>query len=489
MRFLQLSALLLALALATGCPDSGSPNGPTSPDQPGVPVVDSDAAEEGEQESPEDPVVTNWTVLRERLSATAPATPAVRLGLDVARTSKAEALKGKNLVVLTSGPLIVSDDNVFDWVKSLDGVTVDALAIAPPVRMIPELAISSKELLGRFEVPVLVLSGRSVEFPPEWGRDADTLVVDLPISGFRADTSVLLIAGVLEEAYRRKWDVLVLDRPNPLGGVEVDGPLPDADLIGRPESFYPIPMTHGLTSGELAALVNGFFGINAKLEIVQLEGWQRSMRWPRTGLPWVPVDRDGTLTLEDTLTESVVRVAIEAGAQRASGIDPEQDGLIEHQAFGAPGIDSARLVGAWRKKAADMIVAKTDELARDAAGMLGVRIEPYVWTPTTGPFKGRECQGARLIVTDEKQVQPVLLTLALTAALGEIAPENLDEKLTPVAGERPVIVPSEAYQYIGHAALVRALLTQQPASTIGATFEAGLQSFQIERLKALIYRR
>lgn len=114
----------------------------------------------------------------------------------------------------------------------------------------------------------------------------DALVVDLQDVGARIYTFVYTMANCLRAAARHGLPVYVCDRPNPIGGVEVEGPMLEAGF----ESFvgmFPVPMRHGMTIGELARLFNEAFGIGATLQVVPLAGWRREMYWDQTGLPWV----------------------------------------------------------------------------------------------------------------------------------------------------------------------------------------------------------
>ena len=114
----------------------------------------------------------------------------------------------------------------------------------------------------------------------------DTLVLDLQDVGVRFYTYAATMGYVLEEAAKRKIRVVVLDRPNPIGGWQIEGPLPDADLLSF-IAYMPMPIRHGLTLGELAMLFNAERKIGADLTVVKLEGWRRDQWFDHTGLPWV----------------------------------------------------------------------------------------------------------------------------------------------------------------------------------------------------------
>ncbi len=135
-------------------------------------------------------------------------------------------------------------------------------------------------------VPVYSLYSETREPTAEMLRGLDVLVVDLQDVGARIYTFVYTMANCLRAAARHGIPVIVCDRPNPIGGAAVEGPMLEPGY----ESFvglFPIPMRHGMTIGELAVLFNTHFGIGADLHVVEMEGWSRGMYFDETGLPWV----------------------------------------------------------------------------------------------------------------------------------------------------------------------------------------------------------
>src|SRR5919197_1908246 len=135
-------------------------------------------------------------------------------------------------------------------------------------------------------VPIYSLYSETREPTAAMLRDVDLLVIDLQDVGVRIYTYIYTMANCLEAARRQGLKVIVCDRPNPIGGVQVEGPV----LVPGNESFvgmYPIPMRHGLTIGELARLFNEHFGIGAELEVIPMEGWRRDMYFDDTGREWI----------------------------------------------------------------------------------------------------------------------------------------------------------------------------------------------------------
>src|SRR4051794_7488542 len=135
-------------------------------------------------------------------------------------------------------------------------------------------------------VPIYSLYSETREPTAEMLRDIDVLVIDLQDVGTRVYTFVYTAANCMRAAARHGVHVVVCDRPNPIGGEEVEGNLLDpafASFVGQ----FPIPLRHGMTIGELARLFNDAFGIGASLDVVTLEGWRRPMYHDETGVPWV----------------------------------------------------------------------------------------------------------------------------------------------------------------------------------------------------------
>ena len=140
----------------------------------------------------------------------------------------------------------------------------------------PELGIPIYSLYSETRIPT-----------PEMFDDIDALLVDIQDVGTRVYTFIYTISHCMETAAKTGKQVVILDRPNPIGGKQVEGNILEegfTSFVGR----FPIPMRHGLTVGEIASLFNREFNINCDLKVIPMEGWQREMYWEETGLPWIP---------------------------------------------------------------------------------------------------------------------------------------------------------------------------------------------------------
>jgi len=223
----------------------------------------------------------------------------VMLGIDVLESENFAAIRGKRVGLLTNAA----------GVDRRGVSTIEVLRRAPDVKLAalfaPENGLSGTELSGRqvsdsvdrrTGLPVYSLYGATRRPTKAMLRGLDALVIDLQDIGVRSYTFVSAMKAALEGCFENNVEVVVLDRPNPLGGLKVDGPLLDADLVSYVGSFR-VPYIHGLTMGELArmaALAPGVLAIpdavraRGRLTIVPMRGWRRSMRWPDTGLKFVP---------------------------------------------------------------------------------------------------------------------------------------------------------------------------------------------------------
>jgi uncharacterized protein YbbC (DUF1343 family) len=222
-------------------------------------------------------------------------------------------------------------------------------------------------------------------------RDLDVLVVDLQDVGTRIYTYIYTMAYCLRAARRHGVKVIVCDRPNPIGGAAVEGPMLDAGF----ESFvglYPIPMRHGMTIGELARLFNEHFGIGADLEVVTMGGWHRQMYSDETGLPWV---------LPSPNIPTVESAVVYPGTVLFEGTNVSE-GRGTTRPF--------ELVGApW-------VTAERFSDAMNALGQAGVHFRPAVFEPTFHKHAKASCGGCQIHVLDRQLFRSVEAGVALLAA-------------------------------------------------------------------------
>lgn len=246
-------------------------------------------------------------------------------------------------------------------------------------------------------VPVYSLYSETREPTADMLRQVDMLVIDLQDVGTRIYTYIYTMANCLVAARRHGIDVVVCDRPNPIGGSAVEGPM----LVEGFESFvgqYPIPMRHGMTIGELAQLFNEHFSIGAALEVVEMTGWQRPMYFDETGLPWV-MPSPNLPTLDSAIVYP--GTVLFEGTNLSEGRGTTRP----FELVGAPGVEAQRL---------------TDDL--NGAHLPGALFRPAVFEPTFHKHAGLSCGGCQIHVLDREAFKPVMVGTALIAGLRRAAP-------------------------------------------------------------------
>ena len=234
----------------------------------------------------------------------------------------------------------------------------------------------------------------------------DVMLVDLQDVGTRVYTFVYTLSHCMEAARQYGKKIIVLDRPNPLGGLRVEGNLLTRDcssFVGR----YPVPMRHGLTIGELAVLFNTHFGIGCDLEVIAMHGWKREMHFNQTGLPWVaPSPNLPTPTSAMVYPGQVL--------WEGTNISEGRGTTQPFELFGAPFIVSEHLM---------------EKI--DAAPLSGAVLRPVEFEPTSNKWAGHPCRGFHIHVTDPAVYSPYALTLSLYQAIYQIYPDRFAYKQPP----------------------------------------------------------
>jgi CubicO group peptidase (beta-lactamase class C family)/uncharacterized protein YbbC (DUF1343 family) len=239
----------------------------------------------------------------------------------------------------------------------------------------------------------------------------DALVVDLPGAGTRFDDSSVALARAMEAAAKRKVAVVVLDRPDPIDGVQIEGPAGEASM----------PIRHGLTIGEVARALNAENGIGADLTVVPMKNWRRDHWFDETGLPWVDPSPDVR-----SLTGAALYPGL--GALDGAGISVGRGTDRPFEQVGAPWVDGVRLADAL-----------------NASGLPGVRFYPVRFTPTAGPYAGEACPGAFLTLTDRAALRPVRVGLEVAAALHRLFGNRFDmSAAAALAGSKEALARLEA---------------------------------------------
>jgi uncharacterized protein YbbC (DUF1343 family) len=279
-------------------------------------------------------------------------------------------------------------------------------------------------------------------------KDIDALVYDIQDIGTRFYTYIATLGYVMEEAAKAKLPVFVLDRPNPINGVDVEGPIADPDKLSF-TAYHTLPVRHGLTIGELARLYNDERKINADLRVIKVEGWRRAMWFDATGLVWINPSPNMRSLTEATLYPGV-------GLLETTNVSVGRGTDTPFELIGAPWIDGQKL-----------------SAALNARRISGVRFIPVRFTPKSSVFKNEDCGGINLIITDRAQFQSVMTGIEIAVALHRLFPA--DWKIDSYA------------RLLVNADTLGSLQRGDSTGEVVRTFAGKLESFRVARLKYLLY--
>lgn len=297
-------------------------------------------------------------------------------------------------------------------------------------------------------LPVYSLYGVRNRPTEEQLSGLDTLVFDIQDIGCRFYTYISTLAYCMEVAAQHHLRFVVLDRPNPIGGIAMEGPIADADKLTF-TACHPIPVRHGMTVGELARLIAAEKKLQADLQVIQVEGWKRSEFWDATGLTWVNPSPNMR-----SLTQALLYPGI--GLLEFTNISVGRGTDTPFEVIGAPWIQG-------RKLAADL----------NARRLSGIRFVPVRYTPKSSVHANKPCEGVNFVITDRRDFIPVRTGLHIAEALRRLFPNDWEPKryITLIADQ-------ETYD---------ALLTGKRADEIIAAWKPGLDTFRERRKAHLLY--
>ncbi|MGA2947682.1 MAG: exo-beta-N-acetylmuramidase NamZ domain-containing protein [Candidatus Sulfotelmatobacter sp.] len=279
-------------------------------------------------------------------------------------------------------------------------------------------------------------------------KNLDAVVIDLQDAGVRFYTYETTLGYFLEAAHKAGIEVIVLDRPNPITGSFVQGPVSDA---GRENftNYWTVPVRHGMTMGELAKMFNAERNINARLTVVPMEGWQRGDWFDSTGLAWVNPSPNLRSVTEAALYPGV---ALIEGTNVSVGRGTD----TPFELVGAPWINSRELAAYL-----------------NARGIAGVRFVPVTFTPTASNYAGQKCEGVNVVLTERNALDAPELGIELAAALQKLYPTDYEMELMA-----ELLVNQAAY--LG-------LLAGRDPRRIAQDWQEGLEKFEAVRKKYLTY--
>lgn len=332
----------------------------------------------------------------------------VKTGIEVLRDSGFEALKGKRVGLVTNPTGV--DARLISTVDILDSAartgTFKLAALYGPEHGVRGNAAAGERVASgndpRTGVQVFSLYGATRKPTPQMLEEIDVLVFDIQDIGTRSYTYISTLGRVMEAAAENGVAVVVLDRPNPLGGLRVEGCEKIAPGFASFVSAYPVPYVHGMTVAELARLLNGERmlgnGVQCDLQVIPMEGWRREMVWNACGLPWVPTSPH-IPTPESAFYYPATGTAGELGTLNI-GVGY----TLPFQTLAAPWIKDA-------EKLAERLTALPE--------LKGFRFRPIHYKPFYGSGKDVEQHGVQIYVSDPSTAS--LLTLVPFYAMQELA--------------------------------------------------------------------
>ena len=379
----------------------------------------------------------------------------VTLGDEVFLNSAWKDLDGRCIGIITNETGVTSRlVNIVDAVRANKHICLKAIYS-------PEHGLRGDHVAGAFVssyrdprtgLPVYSLYGNQKIPTAAMLKGVDVLVFDIQDVGARPYTFVSTMADAMKAAAKYHKAFWVLDRPNPVGGEMVEGPVLDpkySSFIG----LYPIAMRHGMTIGELAEMYNNAFGIHADLHVIKMLGWKRSMLWPDTGLHWVQ-------SSPNIPEWSTALVYLATGLVDSMGLNGGIGTTKPFKYAGAYQLDAYAL--ASRMNALDLP---------------GVYFRPAYWSPLFGFWTGKDLGGVELVPYDPHTFQPVRTAVNLLVEAHKIAPKIIDPH-----SDRAVDIDW------GTNTLRIGVLAGKSAKSIEAAWQPRLRAFEALREKYLLYK-
>ena len=374
----------------------------------------------------------------------------VQTGLDVLEAQKFAPLRGKRIGIITNHTGLDAQG------KS----TIDLLTHAPGVRVV---ALFSPEhgLAGRLDdqvssskdpatgLPVYSLYDENRRPTDEMLEGIDALLFDIQDAGVRFYTYTATMGYCMEEAAKRRIAFFVLDRPNPVGGEIIEGPMLDADKTGF-VAYYPLPVRYGLTIGELAQFFNAENHINAELHVIPMKNWRRNYFFESTGVRWVPPSPN-LRTVKGAIAYPGLEILQNAGLSVGRGTE------TPFEQFGAPWMDGEKVAAAL-----------------NAAQLPGLKFVPQSFVPVSGLYMGRRCNGVGIRIGDRAAVRAMRLGIQIAVVLGKMYPRDFQVEKT--------------IALLGNSETVQKLESGASPAEIVASWQSALNEFEQTRRKYLLYK-
>jgi uncharacterized protein YbbC (DUF1343 family) len=382
--------------------------------------------------------------------ATLPGDLHTQTGIDVLESQHFVTLQGKHVGLITNQT----------GIDSLGRRTIDVLAKAEGVKLValfsPEHGIegaADSKLKSTMDpatgLPIFSLYSDTMRPTADMLHGVDALVFDVQDAGVRFYTYITTMAYCMEAAAPLRIPFFVLDRPNPLGGEVIEGPVLDRGRLSY-TGYFPMPVRYGMTLGELAQMFNSENKIGADLHVVSMTDWPRSATFDLTGLLWVPTSPN-LRTLNASLLYPGIEILQAAGVSVGRGTNSPLEIL------GAPWAHARELADALNQRF-----------------IPGVRFVPTRFTPSDGLYKGQLCEGVSLIITDRQSLNSMLMGLEIASTLWKLYPDQF-------AIDRTL-------ELLGSGVTVQLLKQGTSPPAIMLDWSGDIDAFRAMRSKYLIYR-
>ena len=374
----------------------------------------------------------------------------VQAGLDVLEAEKFAPLRGKRVGLITN----------HTGVDFQGKTTIELLAHAPGVQLValfsPEHGIAghADEKIASSKdpstgLPIFSLYGDHLRPTDDMLQGIDALVFDVQDAGVRFYTYTTTMGYCMEEAAKHNIAFFVLDRPNPINGEIVEGPVLDSDKTGF-VAYFPVPVRYGLTIGELAQLYNAENHINCELHVIPMKNWRRNYFYESTSIRWVPPSPN-LRTLKGSILYPGLEILQNAGVSVGRGTE------APFEEFGAPWIDGEEVAEAL-----------------NARSLPGVHFADQPFIPVSGLYAGQHCGGVGIRVTDRAAVRSMRIGLEIATLLQKKYSEHFDVTKTIVL--------------LGNDATVEQLKAGIPPEQIIASWGKDLTEFDQVRRKYFLYK-
>lgn len=391
-------------------------------------------------------------------SYTAPAR--TQTGIDVLEQEQFAPLRGQVGAPAPVGPTRVGLITNQTGVDAQGKRTVDVLANAPGVKL---AALFSPEhgIEGKIDAPtiensrdaatklrVFSLYGETRRPTPEMLKGLDALVFDVQDAGVRFYTYVTTMAYCMEEAAKNHIPFFVLDRPDPLGGEVIEGPVLDRERTSF-VGYFPMPVRYAMTLGELAQMFNAENKIGADLHVIAMKNWRRGETYDQTGLVWIPPSPN-LRTVNEAFLYPGIEILQAAGVSVGRGTD------TPFEILGAPWIRGGELADAL-----------------NARKIPGVSFTAASFTPSEEPYKEKECEGVTINLTDRAVLRPMSTGLTIADALHRLYPQQFQVQ--------------KMLFLLGSQATVERLERGDALAQIEAGWASELEEFRRMRARYLLY--